>query len=138
MRGERARHVPAPGASLAAANAMDTPARPERWEVRLDGADVAVLDIPPDAQRDRRFEISCRFAVSLRADGAGRHGLRIDVDGSMEWSRTVDTENPEQSDSLDYRFRREVAAGMPLRVVAKTDVQGPVQRLELTIEAEEG
>lgn len=117
---------------------MNRPESPEHWEVRLDGADVAVLDIPPHAARDRRFEIACRFAVARRGEAPARHGLRIDVDGSMEWSRTVDTENPGQSDSLDYRFRREVAAGQALRIVAKTEVQGSAQRLELVIEADEG
>lgn len=110
---------------------------PERWETRAPGGDVAVLEIPADAQRDRRFEIACRFVVSRRGEGEATHSMRVEVDGSLEWSRQVATENPGQTDSLDYRFRRDIPVGQPLRVVVKTDVRG-AQRLDLAIEAEEG
>jgi hypothetical protein len=113
--------------------ANDKPTRPERWSVDARNADVATLVIPADARRERRFEIHLRFAVSARAPGA-RHGLRVEVNGAMEWQRSADTHPP--ADSLDYHFRREVPVGRPLKVVAKTEVQGAM-RLSLRIEADE-
>jgi len=113
--------------------ANDKPTRPERWSVDARTADVATLVIPADARRQRRFEITLRFAVSARTPGA-RHGLRVEVNGAMEWQRSADTHAP--SDSLDYHFRREVPVGRPLKVVAKTEVR-EATRVSLRIEAEE-
>jgi hypothetical protein len=117
----------------------DTPAPEpvaEHWDVRCPGGDVAELVIPADARRDRRFEITCRFVVARRGAAPATHAMRVEVDGSHEWSREAETENPGQSDSLDYHFRRELPAGQDLRIVAKTDVDG-AQRIDLYIEAEE-
>jgi len=113
--------------------ANDKPTRPERWSVDARTADVATLVIPADARRQRRFEITLRFAVSTRSPGA-RHGLRVEVDGAMEWQRSADTHAP--SDSMDYHFRREVGVGRPLTVVVKTTVR-QARRVRLAIEAEE-
>jgi hypothetical protein len=112
---------------------------PERWRADAGERDVAVLTIPPDAKRDRRFEVFCRFVVARRADTGDEafHGLRVDVNGALEWQRRVPTENPGATDSLDYRFRREVPAGQALRIVAKTEVRH-ARRVDLGIEAEEG
>ena len=111
------------------------PPKPERWRVDAGLADVAVLAIPPDLWRTRRFEIDCRLVVAPRAGGA-QHAMRVEVDGALEWTRRADTANPGQTDSMDYHFRRELPAGTPLRIVVKTLVRGG-QRLGLTIEAEE-
>jgi hypothetical protein len=111
---------------------------PEHWRSEAGERDVAVLTIPPDAGRDRRFEVFCRFVVARRADAdEAFHGLRVDVNGALEWQRRVPTENPGATDSLDYRFRREVPAGQALRIVAKTEVRN-ARRVDLGIEAEEG
>jgi hypothetical protein len=108
---------------------------PDRWRTDAGPADVATLLIPPDAQRARRFEIDCRLVVAHKADGA-RHGMRVEVDGALEWTRDAATQNPGQTDSTDYHFRRDVPVGRPLRIVVKTSVR-QAQRLALTIEAEE-
>lgn len=108
---------------------------PEQWLRNAGTADVAVLAIPPDAHRDRRFDVFCRFVVASKGEDA-RHGMRVEVNGAQEWSRQVPTENPGHTDSLDYRFRRDVPAGQALRVVVKTQVQRSA-RVELSIEAEE-
>jgi hypothetical protein len=92
--------------------------------------------IPADASRSRRFEIDCRLVVARLADGA-THGMRVDVDGALEWTREAPTENPGQTDSMDYHFRRDVAVGLPLRIVVKTQA-GRARRVALSIEAEEG
>jgi hypothetical protein len=109
---------------------------PERWHRDAGTSDVAVLAIPPDAHRDRRFEISCRFVVARTGDAA-EHGMRVEVNGALEWTRRLPTENPGHTDSIDYRFRREVPAGQALRVVVKTQVK-QARRVALSVEAEEG
>jgi hypothetical protein len=108
---------------------------PERWRIDAGTGDVATLVIPPDSKRTRRFEIDCRFVVAQMAGGA-RHGMRVDVDGALEWTRRAPTENPGHTDSMDYHFRREVPAGRPLRIVVKTDAR-QARRIGLSIEAEE-
>jgi hypothetical protein len=111
------------------------PASPETWRTDAGTSDVATLTIPADAFRARRFEIDCRFIVAPKAAGA-RHGMRVDVDGDLEWTRRADTENPGHTDSMDYHFRREVPIGRPMKIVVKTEARG-AQRVRLVIEAEE-
>lgn len=109
----------------------------EYWAVSAGSRDVASFDIPADAQRERVFEIDCHFVVRAPADGrAAQHGLRVLVDGVQEWARRSSTANPGATDSLEYRFRRRLPSGQPLRLVATTEVQGAV-RLELHLEAQE-
>jgi len=124
---------PSPAAAPATPGAA--PVRPERWRTDAGDADVATLVIPPDAQRTRRFEIDCRL-VGVAAGAGARHGMRVDVDGALEWTRQAPTENPGHSDSIDYHFRRELPAGVPLRVVVKTQAR-QARRIALVIEAEE-
>ena len=112
-----------------------TPAKLERWRVDVGDGDVATLMIPPDSFRTRRFEIDCRLVVRPLAAGA-QHAMRVDVDGDLEWTRRAPTENPGQTDSMDYHFRRELPPGKPLRIVVKTEAR-MVRRVRLLIEAEE-
>lgn len=113
-----------------------TTARTERWSADAGNRDVARLDIPADALRERRFEIFCRFVVSNRGGRAdATHGLRVLVNGALEWSRSVAT-HADDTDSLDLRFHRSVPVGQALRVVATGDVRF-AQRASLTISAEE-
>jgi hypothetical protein len=122
----------APSATPAPARA----AKPEHWRIDAGDADVATLVIPADSSRTRRFEIDCRLVVARLADGA-THGMRVDVDGGLEWTREAATENPGQADSMDYHFRRDVPVGQPLRIVVKTQAR-QARRVALSIEAEEG
>ena len=109
--------------------------KPERWHIDAGDADVATLVIPADSFRTRHFEIDCRLLVKPLAEGA-RHGMRVDVDGNLEWTRQAPTENPGATDSMDYHFRRELPAGVPLRIVVKTQAK-QAHRVRLSIEAEE-
>ncbi|MBW8756293.1 MAG: hypothetical protein JF586_01665 [Burkholderiales bacterium] len=109
--------------------------KPERWRIDAGDADVATLVIPADSLRLRRFEIDCRFVVMRLSDGA-THGMRVDVDGDLEWTRQAPTENPGHTDSMDYHFRRELAVGQALRIVVKTQAK-QARRVALTIEADE-
>lgn len=108
----------------------------EHWTIDAGAGDVATLEIPPDAKRDRRFEIDCRFVVRAGADGEAWHAMRVYVDGAQEWSRRIATERGAGSDSLDVHFARELPAGRALRIVAATDLRG-AQRVSLRIDAEE-
>lgn len=109
--------------------------RPEHWEVDVGDGDVAQLHLPEDLQRERRFEIFC----SLTVDGGGRseawHAMRVLVNGAQQWQRREATQ-PGGRDSLDYRFRRVLAAGEPLRIVVTTQVH-QARRLGLRITADE-
>ena len=111
------------------------PAKPERWRIDAGDGDVATLVIPADSVRARRFEIDCRLVAMALGAGA-RHGMRVDVDGGLEWTRRAPTENPGHTDSMDYHFRRELPAGKPLRIVVRTEAR-QVRRVRLLIEAEE-
>jgi hypothetical protein len=108
---------------------------PERW--RIDAADRAVarLDIPPHATRDRIFEIDVRFVVKAGAGAEPRHGLRVLVDGAQEWARQVGTLR-DGEDSLEWRQRRGVPIGQPLRIQALTEVRQAL-RLRLVVSAVE-
>ena len=109
--------------------------RPEHWSADAGSGDVCRLDIPPDAERERRFEVSCRFVVAHPGSGSARHGMSVTADGAHEWSREIDTAEG-ASDSLDLHFSRSVRVGRPLRIVATTTVER-ARRVRLTISAEE-
>ena len=113
-----------------------TTTHPERWSAHAGTRDVARLDIPPDAQRDRSFEIFVSLAVHNRADRPGAtHSLRVLVNGALEWQRTVPT-HPGPGDTLDLRLTRLVPLGQSLRLTATSEVVGTA-RVSLTISADE-
>jgi len=108
----------------------------ERWLVEEDEREVALLDIPPHAERERRFEVSCTLEVKPRAGQADAwHALRVLVDGALQWQRQVPT-HPEGADTLDVRFVKRVPVGQPLRLLAVGEVQGAI-RQRITLQAEE-
>ncbi len=119
-----------------AAPPVAEPRRPERWAVDARTADVAQLTVPPDAKRDRVFELFCSFQVRYSGGHADAfHGVQVKVNGAQEWSRRVPTDAG-GGDSLEYRFRRVVALGEALRVVVTTEVHRAT-RVKLNITAEE-
>ena len=108
----------------------------ERWSADSGHRDVARLDIPADAQRERHFEIFCRLVVSNKAGRTdATHAMRVLVNGALEWTRSVPTQ-ADGSDGLDLRLRRSVPVGRPLRVTATCELRG-AQRVSLTISADE-
>ncbi|BAL94995.1 hypothetical protein [Rubrivivax gelatinosus] len=115
----------------------DPAPRPEHW--RLDAGDRAdaLLVVPADARRERRFEISVTMSVRPRP-GAREpwHELRVLADGELQWSRRIATDPAGRYDGLDYRFRRDVPVGRELRLQAFVECGGG-ERLRLTIEADE-
>ena len=111
--------------------------RPERWARDAGDAAEAVLDIPPDLRRERRFEIACTMTVRCPIDLVGAwHELAVLANGAQQWRRRIGSSNPGSLDSLDYRFTRLLAVGDALRVVLRCANRG-VQRERLVIEADE-
>jgi hypothetical protein len=111
--------------------------RPERWVVDAGDAAEAVLVIPPDAQRQRRFDIACTATVRCGDDLAGAwHEMTVLANGAQQWRRRVPSRVAGGDDGLDLHFRREVPVGEALRIVVRVAVQG-VRRHRLLIEADE-
>lgn len=110
---------------------------PERWAVDAGDAAVATLTVPPDARRERRFEVACAMTV-LPIAGAegGWHRMMVRVDGAREWERRIATHAGDGPDGLDLRFERRVPPGQALRIVVEVAAQG-ARRRSLQIEAEE-
>ena len=114
----------------------DFPAAPERWRVDAGDAAIAKLEIPAHLRREREFEIAVMLTVRAAEGADAWHRLQVYADGELQWSRRVATQNPGAFDGLEFRFRRRVAVGRSLRLLAQSD-GGAVQRLRLVIEAEE-
>ncbi len=113
------------------------PAKPEHWQVDAGDAAQAVLTIPADARRERRFEISCAMTVGLREPQPGAwHQMTVLAGGAQQWQRRVPTQNPGAWDGLDYRFTRTVPVGQALRLVVSVACDGG-RRRSLKVEAEE-
>lgn len=110
---------------------------PEHWRIDAGDRADALLVVPADARRERRFEISVAMSVRPRA-GAREpwHELRVLADGELQWSRRIATDPAGRYDGLDYRFRRSVPVGRELRLQAFVECGG-AERLRLTIEADE-
>jgi hypothetical protein len=85
-----------------------TAGKPERWHIDAGDADVATLVIPADSFRTRHFEIDCRLVVKPLAAGA-RHGMRVDVDGGLEWTRR----RPPRTRATPIRWTTTSAASCP-------------------------
>jgi hypothetical protein len=110
---------------------------PERWRVDAGDAAQAVLTIPADARRERRFEIGCAMTVALREAQPGAwHQMTVLAGGAQQWQRREPTHNPGAFDGLDYRFSRIVPVGQALRIVVSVAAQGG-RRRSLVVEADE-
>ena len=113
-------------------------AGPERWQLDAGDATEAVLSIPPDAARERRFDIACAFTVRCGDDLAGAwHEMTVLANGARQWQRRIASSNPSSVDGLDLHFRRTVPVGEGLRLVVRVAQHG-VHRQRLLIEADEG
>jgi len=110
---------------------------PERWTLQAGDAASAVLVIPADGRRERRFEIAIAVSVGVPAD-VREPWLQVTVmaDGAQQWKRRTPAHNPGDYDGLDYRFRRSVPVGRALRVAVAVAGSG-VRRRTLLIEADE-
>ncbi len=111
--------------------------QPEHWSTDGGNAATVVLHIPADAQRERDFEIAVAMTVRPHATAkAPSHELKVFADGELQWSRRIQTNQPAEYDSLDYRFSRRVPVGRALRLQVHADCRGG-QRLKTVIEADE-
>ena len=119
------------------ANATASAAQPERWLLDAGDAAQAVLTIPADLQRTRRFEIACAMTVRCGPNlGDAWHEMTVLANGAQQWRRRISSSNPGTFDGLDYRFARTLAPGEALRLVLRLAVRG-VQRHRLVVEADE-
>ncbi len=110
---------------------------PERWALSAGDAASATLLIPPDAKRERRFEIACAITVAVPGEPHNAwHQMTVQANGAQQWRRRVPSSNPGSYDGLDYRFSRSVPVGQALRVSVSVAGQG-VRRRSLVIEADE-
>jgi hypothetical protein len=111
--------------------------RAENWSTRAGDRAIAVLDIPADAIRQRRFEIACAMTVQALDNSASPwHELRVYCDGQLQWQRRVATQQPAPFDGLDFRFQWQIAVGRGARIQVESHCQG-ARRLQLQIDAEE-
>jgi hypothetical protein len=105
----------------------------------LDAGDAAeaVLVIPPDAQRVRRFDIACAATVRCGDDlDRAWHEMTVLANGAQQWRRRIASSNPGGEDGLDLHFRRDVPVGEALLIVVRVAVHG-VRRWRLRVEADE-
>ena len=117
--------------------AMDVPAL-EHWQADAADAPGTVLTIPPDAKRERVFEIAITVVVGVPADAkAPWLQVTVQANGAQQWQRRVHAHNPGQHDGLDYRFRRSVPVAQTLRLQVAVGVGGGARRRALKIEADE-
>ena len=132
---------PTPKTAAAAAvqppSATQAPAAPERWTLSAADAATATLHIPPDAVRDRRFEIACAITVAVPDTAVNPwHQMTVQANGAQQWRRRLPSQNPGEWDGLDFRFSRTVPVGEALRVTVAVACQG-ARRRTLQIEADE-
>ena len=113
----------------------------EHWHSQAGDAATATLTIPADARRVRQFEIACAVVVDVPSqDGSSASApwlqVTVQANGTQQWRRRVQAQNPGAWDSLDYRFSRSVPVAQTLRVTVTVAGQG-VRRRSLVIEADE-
>lgn len=109
----------------------------EVWRCDVDGALVAVLDIPGSLERHRTFDVDVTLVVRVPQPlGGAWHALTVELDGRQKWSRRIASNSPGLTDGLDYHCRIELPTGRALRVRAVAAVSGSVVR-QLTVEARE-
>ncbi|MCW5652374.1 hypothetical protein [Hydrogenophaga sp.] len=110
---------------------------PEHWRADAGGDSVAVLDIPGLLGRARVFDIDVSLWVDVPASSAEAwHELALELDGQQQWSRRVNSQNPGQTDGLDYHQRVRLEEEQAVRVRATARVKG-VRIRQLLVEARE-
>jgi len=109
----------------------------EFWRCDAGEASVAVLDIPGALDRARSFDVDVTLLVRVPAQVEGAwHALTVEFDGKRQWSRRIASNNPGQTDGLDYHARVELLPGQALRVRAAAQV-GRSRIAQLLVEARE-
>ena len=121
----------------AQADAASGSDRPERWVLDAGDAAEAVLNIPADARRERRFQIGCAITVRCPETLQGAwHEMAVFNNSALQWRRRITSSNPGSFDGLDYHFSCSVPVGEALRLLLRSAVHG-VARSRSVIEADE-
>lgn len=124
-------HLPIPSHCPAALT------KPEYWRVDGGGDGVAVLDIPGLMARSRVFDVDVSLWVRVpQQASACWHELVVEFGGQRQWGRRIASQNPAQTDGLEYHQRVVLEPEQSLRVRAWARVGG-VQVQQLLIEARE-
>jgi len=109
----------------------------EYWKYDAGSESVASLVIPAALGRARTFDLDATLLVAVLADAAGpSHELSVEVDGRRVWARRIPSQDPGQTDGLDYHCRLTVEADAECRVRAKVNCKGG-RVLSLVLEARE-
>ena len=113
------------------------PAKAEHWRADAGTDSVAVLTIPGLLARARVFDVDVTLTVDVPADATGAtHGLTVELVGQRQWTRSIHSNNPGQTDGLDYHQRVRLEAEQALRIRAVATVRG-VRIRQLLVEARE-
>jgi hypothetical protein len=90
-------------------------AAPEHWCVRTTDTNVVVLTIPGHLSRTRSFDVDVQLRVRLPvASRRPELGLSLEIDGSLQWSRTIAGSVP-----LEYHCRLRLEPGRDSRLRAR-------------------
>ena len=95
-------------------------AAPEHWCVRTTDTNVVVLTIPGHLSRTRSFDVDVQLRVRLPvASRRPELGLSLEIDGSLQWSRTIAGSVPGEVDTLEYHCRLRLEPGRDSRLRAR-------------------
>lgn len=96
----------------------------ESWSLKIHDANVAVLTIPGALNRTRIFDIDVQLlARTGDAAAPAELGLSLEIDGSRQWSRSIPTRTPNETESLDYHCRLVVEPGRDVRLRARASLK---------------
>jgi hypothetical protein len=107
---------------------------PEVWTVVVDRGSVATLTVPPHLNRQRVFDVDAVLLARIPAEGRpASFSLSVEVDGALQWTRTVPGQTPGEVDTLEYHCRVSVDATRQLRLRARSALsECSLQQLRLT------
>ncbi|QHE88269.1 hypothetical protein [Hydrogenophaga sp. BPS33] len=109
----------------------------EYWKYDAGSDSVASLVIPAALGRQRTFDLDATLRVQVPADAPeSSHELAVEVDGRRLWARRIPSQNPGETDGLEYHCRLTVEADADCRVRAKASCKGS-RVLSLVVEARE-
>lgn len=110
----------------------------EYWKAESSHDSVLVLNVPGLVTRARVFDIDISLLVSVPAEAHGPiwHELVVEFDGVRQWARRVPSQNPGQTDGLDFHQHLRLDVDQALRIRATANLRG-VQLRQLLIEARE-
>ncbi|WP_066266581.1 hypothetical protein [Hydrogenophaga palleronii] len=109
----------------------------EYWKYDAGSDSVASLVIPAALGRQRTFDLDATLLVHVPAEAVGSWlELAVEVDGKRLWARRIPSDNPGETDGLEYHYRLAVEADADCRLRAKASCKG-CRVVSLVLEARE-